>query len=349
MCLPEFHENEFFFLAKVFPLGRILQRKLCIEAIYRNPKVRNIQLPGTVFVVGLPRTGSTWFHNLCELDAACRTLKSWELKRPIPCSIDCGPSRRERQQFEKKSMGTLYKLFPRLRSIHYVEFDSPDECVLGFMDCFMIEHHAWGMAHCPNTYNWYTTNSMLEQYQNYAKVVKTILCEDKKPSYDKLVLKSPHHILKLEEISVAFPNAVAIWLHRNVEDVVASTCCMNQAVLDAMCPTYFDSKELGARTCARLANATRLGMAARNALENRGKMKFIDIYYSDLTRDPVGTIRTAYLQAGLTFSGDFASAIEASLGTRRAKRNHTYNLEEFGLSPGTINKEFQEYKARFDI
>ena len=42
-------------------------------------------LPPTIWIVGLPRTGSTYFHSILALDTKhIHTYKQWELRNPVP-------------------------------------------------------------------------------------------------------------------------------------------------------------------------------------------------------------------------------------------------------------------------
>jgi hypothetical protein len=43
------------------------------------------KLPPTIWIVGLPRTGSTYFHSILALDTDhIQTYKQWELRTPVP-------------------------------------------------------------------------------------------------------------------------------------------------------------------------------------------------------------------------------------------------------------------------
>ena len=83
-----------------------------------------------------------------------------------------------------------------------------------------------------------------------------------------LVLKSPHHTCKLQTISKIFPNSIFVWLHRPLENVVASTCSMNETLNDYSDVTYEPRKQLGRRTLKRLAEVMSIGMKEREEIIN---------------------------------------------------------------------------------
>ena len=131
------------------------------------------------WIIGLPRTGSTWLHKMLGSDPSGRALRSWEIKYPVPLE-DCETgSKEERQAKVKAQLGILYKLAPRIRHIHYVEALDPDEDVAGFLDASMVDWFAWGMVAMEETYAWYVDGQNSKpQYANYRKLVQCLLHQD---------------------------------------------------------------------------------------------------------------------------------------------------------------------------
>lgn len=352
--LADFRESEFSLFYKLVPYGRILQKKLCVEAFARRSRNSPISLPRAVFIVSLPRTGSTWLHNLMELDPGARTMKNWELKYPLPCSVDCGPTIQERKAFTKKTQDDFYEIMPVFKQIHFVRHCDPDECVVGMTDGFFPEHCAWGCLELPRTYSYYTSQNMSRQYSNYKKLVQAAVQGDSFHDYNKMVFKSPHHLLKLEEIAEVFPGSVILWLHRDPLKAVGSCCSMNQAVLDSTCPWPFNRHELGRRTLERLRNAVTLGMAARDKLESEANsnVQFVDVHLDDLKADPVRELVRVYESAGLEFSDKFAENVKDTLSAPSSSLKgdgpaHHYSLSDFGISDQDVDTAFKAYKKRF--
>jgi len=143
-----------------------------------------VNVPKPLWILSLPRTGSTWLHKLLSLDPACRTMKSWELKYPLALNECKGPTKKERFELVKKQHEILYKIAPRIRTIHFVSHNDPDECIMGFIDPCLVDWHAWGMLSLKKSYEAYinssqATNSLTDKlYLNYAKVIKCILFQD---------------------------------------------------------------------------------------------------------------------------------------------------------------------------
>ncbi|GBG27596.1 Hypothetical Protein FCC1311_038192 [Hondaea fermentalgiana] len=329
--LREVPQTDFAFIGKFLPLAKIMQKKLCIETLRaRSPAVRNFELPPVIWIVSLPRTGSTWLHQLCASEPSIRTVKAWELKYPMECSEDCGPSKLERQEFTKRAMEKLYDIVPRFKQIHHVRFDDPDECVGGFVDGWSPEHWLWGMLDMPETRAAYLKESMHAQYENYKHLLQAVMAADedgevpvqvqggsKKSPFARLVLKSPHHIVKLKDLATVFPGSAVLWLDRDVTDVVGSCCSMNQAVLDTLCP-----------------------------------------WYDDLKSDPAMTLAEAMQSIGFTMSEEALANIRCQQAERRAsaevrrddkKQAHKYTLADFGLSRADVELSFRNACSATEI
>ena len=54
------------------------------RALRENPGVEDVELPPPIFIIGWPRTGSTFLHQLLACDPANRTIPYWESFDPVP-------------------------------------------------------------------------------------------------------------------------------------------------------------------------------------------------------------------------------------------------------------------------
>jgi len=366
ILLPELESCELGSMSRVIPIAKILEKKLRVEQYLKKyPTASSLVIPAPVWILSLPRTGSTWLHKLLSLDRSCRTMKSWELKFPVPLNECQGSSRLERFNMVKKQHEVLYKLAPRMRKIHYVAHDDPDECVQGFLDPCLVDMHAWGLLQLKNTYDAFVSQPALSRsiYENYRKLVKCVLHQEKNfdrieetPNnleYSHTVFKSPHHLLSMHSLGKVFSGSKYVWLHRNPLNVVGSCCSMNLAVFDYFAAKYQSKRELGKRTLARLANSVKLGLKSRKELESQG-VEIVDIYYEDLKADTVGTIKRIYEAFNLDFTEQFEAALvqETDLRNKIGKKTkpgntHSYTLEEFGLLPEDVAEAFDEYLKEF--
>lgn len=341
--LPSLEQSEMKYFVPAVNFAEFLQRKLNVERTLKmNCPLHN---PQKVFIISLPRTGSTFLHHLCSLDPQARTVKAWEFRDPPKFNDSL---EREKQRVDKVQalLSVFYKIAPAVKDIHYIEAIDADECVQGFMDCAVPDWYLWGAITAQEAFDWYVDGDMTPLYVNYAKFLQTLPITAKQTH---MWLKSPHHTFKLMEIARAFPECKFVWLHRApIENSVASCCSMNQAILDATSPWYMDEHALGARTMKRMAQCVNKAMRDREVLESEGSV-FVDLQYSDFKRDPLLALKQMYSQLDMDFSKEFQNKVEQVLNaeTRTQTPLHKYNLADFGLTNRDVDEAFASYRERF--
>ncbi|MGL4565962.1 MAG: sulfotransferase, partial [Halioglobus sp.] len=55
-----------------------------VDYLNRHPEVGSERIVKPVFIVGLPRTGTTALHHMLNQDSGNRTLRLWEAQNPVP-------------------------------------------------------------------------------------------------------------------------------------------------------------------------------------------------------------------------------------------------------------------------
>ncbi|HBQ40855.1 MAG TPA: sulfotransferase, partial [Halieaceae bacterium] len=77
--------NEFGHMRAEMTILDGLSRRLEIENyLTSHPEVGEQQVQRPVFILGLPRTGTTALHHLLNQDPRNRTLRLWEAQQPVP-------------------------------------------------------------------------------------------------------------------------------------------------------------------------------------------------------------------------------------------------------------------------
>ena len=163
-------------------------------------------LPPTIWIVGLPRTGSTYFHSILALDTKhIHTYKQWELRNPVPSYATRHHAQEDQRQHKAKSAEWLFDLFfSPLKQIHFVAFDQVDECVQGFVNgvfllcclyclfCHRLtqrftfiypplagtvnEYYLWGCRHMPLSWHWYVHETDSRPQYVECVVLLDVLC-----------------------------------------------------------------------------------------------------------------------------------------------------------------------------
>ncbi|WP_164503599.1 sulfotransferase family protein [Pleionea sediminis] len=319
---------------------KLLSNRLEInDYLKKHPKVKDEVIKEPIFIVGLPRTGSTMLHRLLACDPALRWLRGWESHGVVP-PVD--NKSRDRKIASVRAAVTLMDIMePRLKPIHPVSVTGPEEClgllansfdtiVSNFFNTDM-EFSRWTRNRdTTSSYEFYKTQLQILQYSSQYK--------------GQWLLKSPMHTHGMEAIIKVFPDAKFIQMHRDPRDVIASICSLTQKFQELVAgpidPIVCGKEQLelwpeSLEKCAK-------------ARENIPSDRIVDIFYPELIADTIGTVRSAYNQIGLTLSPEAESAMRMRIANRsKNRKRHHYALSDYGLDRAKVEQAFASYLAEF--
>jgi hypothetical protein len=325
-------------------LGMLLANRLRIEDVYaRNPVIDDETVDGPLFIVGLPRTGTTALSQLLSFDPQIRSLRLWESSDPVPPPEAATEDSDPRIAQAAHGLEAMYETFPRMKTLHYQSATGPTECqdLLG-MD-FRTTHFD-GMAHVPSYTAWAMDCDMDSTYRYHRRVLRLLQWHCPPRLWH---LKTPVHMLHIDALDAAYPNARFLWTHRHPAEVLGSVCSLISYVRSWVSDRD-DNAELGAEQVALWSEALRRAMAFRHQV---GEHRFADISFSSLNADPVGTVTGAYDGFGLQLSHEGARTMGAWAGenAQGSQGVHAYALEDFGLTAAAVGDAFAFYTERFGV
>lgn len=64
--------------------GLLHVRKVCQDFVQRNPEIHDVKIDKPIFIIGPPRTASSFLLRLLSQDPAFRCPKFWEINAPVP-------------------------------------------------------------------------------------------------------------------------------------------------------------------------------------------------------------------------------------------------------------------------
>ncbi len=318
-----------------------------LKELDQHPEVCDQEIRRPVFVVGLPRTGTTILLALLSQDPAHRPLLMWEGLDPVPPKR--GPDRRL-QRARGIIRGFNY-FSPNYQSIHPMSAHLPEECVLLFMPMFSTPQFDF-QCHVPGYLEWLRKRGLGDAYRRYRDQLRLLQWQGRPTptSQDsgRWLLKDPAHLLGLEHILELFPDACVIQTHRDPLKSLPSNCSL-YAHSRIMFSDEVDPRELGAYVAGGVwPEALDVALEARKRLPEQN---FFDLRYADFMKDPIRSMEGIYRYFGLELSDSTREAMRAYLDRhpRAGDRVHSYSLEQFGLSAASQRMRYQAYCARFDI
>ena len=109
-----------------------------------------------------------------------------------------------------------------------------------------------------------------------------------------------------------------------------------------------DAKVAGQRWAKKFHDGLYACMAAR---DRRWNDRFLDLWYKDVARDPLGQVRRIYAFLGreLTPASEAVMRSWVETNPREGRPPHEYTLEQFGFTRAGIEEDFAEYRRRFVV
>lgn len=337
-------------------MGRILARSDLVNLLEnrlqiadterRHPGIAGERVVAPIFIVGLPRSGTTILHELLAQDPAHRSPLTWEVRFPCPpperATFDTDP----RIERAERVFQFWNELVPAYRTMHEMGARLPCECVQITAHSFRSEEFL-GRNQVPGYGAWLAQADLAPAYAYHRRVLR--LLQWRAPA-ERWMLKAPSHMAALGSLLAEYPDARIVQTHRDPLQSMASTA----SLLAALVAMRTDDVDHG---LIRLAFGGE-GMASRieAALRARDKgcvdpRQFHDVRYADLMRDPFGTIAKLYDHFGLVLTGGALARMRAYLAAKpRAKHGaHRYSFDDLGLDLAAERRRFAAYQERFRV
>ncbi len=158
---------------------------------------------------------------------------------------------------------------------------------------------------------------------------------------DKILLEKVALIAgRLRSVAAALPDIRIVHLVRHPYESVPSLVNMFYAPWKVLAPHVKKNSD-EARSVARMV----FGFY-RELLEIKRELppeRFMEVRYEDLVADPAAAIERIYERFSLPLSDEYREVIRAEAARARTyKSRHAYSLEEFGLTKDTVYEELQE-------
>lgn len=311
--------------------------------ITRHPEILDERIEQPLFVIGLPRTGTTLLHTLLSLDPLHRAPLHWEAEEPCPPPRLIHSGVDPRIQKHHQMLELLSRVRPELREIHPVDATGPTEC-LALLDAEFTSLEFETQALIPSYGTWLDQVDQTAAYAFHERCLQ--LLQWRMPN-ERWVLKSPHHLLGLEALLARYPDARILFTHRDPCKTIASQASLI-SIASRLLSDEVDPIAVGRYWAPKMARALERAIAHRDRARPEA---FYDLHYGDFVADPVGAIRRAYSYFGLELSRAAERRMRAYLrDDPPGKRSpHRYSLEAFGLDASSVRDAFRAYTQRFGV
>ncbi|GGF08354.1 sulfotransferase family protein [Williamsia phyllosphaerae] len=321
---------------RFFLRGALVARLLSEASWKANPGYADVAVERPIFVTGLPRTGTTALHRLLTADPSHQGLEMWlaEFPQPRP-PRDTWEANPVFQQINS-GLEQHHVDNPEFMGLHYMSADDVEECwqlLRQTMKSISYE----SLAYLPSYSRWLAQQDWTNAYARHRKNLQLIGLNDPGKRW---VLKNPSHLFALDELMSVYPDALIIQTHRPPRTIIGSMCSLAQSATDGWSTTFVGEK-VGRTQLELWSRGLRAFTEARSRYNPD---QFVDVDFTELRDDPIGTVERVYTALGAPFTDDARAAMttmdaESKSGDRRPA--HRYSLSDFGLDDAMVDAEFE--------
>ena len=325
---------------------RLLASRLrLIEDRRRQPGIAEQAIAQPIFVTGLPRTGTTLLHGLLAQDPASRAPLHWEMMYPSPPSGRFARRGDRRLEQARRQIRWFHRLAPDFRPIHPLGAELPEECLIITSHSFLS--FQFQTSHrVPAYQSWLEAQDLTPAYRQHREILQQLQWHSPARQW---ILKAPAHLYGIAALFAVYPDAGVVLTHRDPLEVVASVASLH-TVLRSTFSDGAEPHEIGDEVCRRWAEGIHRALRVRDSGTVPAD-RFVDVMYGDLLRDPIAVVRRVYEHFGRSLSPAAEERMRRFLAAHPKDRygRHRYSLEQFGLDPDRVRRDYREYRERFGL
>ena len=304
--------------------------------LYPNISRQEIREP--LFIVGLPRSGTSVLHRLLGADPEHRCPLMWEVRSPSP------PTRageKRRIQNAMQSCKFFNWLVPTFRYVHVVGAEVPQECVSLMTPTFLSDQFD-AMYYVPSYRAWFFRQNLQPAYEYHRRFLQHLQF---RRAGRRWILKAPTHMFAMPALLSVYPDALFVQTHRTPVDAMASVSSL-VTILRSAFSDAVDPLIVGREAIDYWSETMKKFLRERDRLENN---RICDIQYDEIRRDPIRAVRRIYEYFGWSLSHEAERRMRALVASqaKRQSANHRYDLSQFGSSAGEVFSVFETYCQRF--
>ena len=342
--------------ADLTPLGRflmhvhlrdLLETRLRLAEVWRSEaeELDNTPIRKPIFIVGMPRSGSTFLHEMLAQVSEFRAPKVWEVMFPVGATQANGREHARRIRQAGACLWWFRRLAPEADAVYPMRAETPHECVAIHSYTLLSEEFV-STCRIPAYEEFLHQLDLAPVYAWQKKFLRHL---QRGQAAKRWILNSPDHVYGLKELFRTFPDALIVQTHRNPVEVLKSSAQLTR-VLRALYGRQTDLEEIQQREARVLADGTEKLIEFRDTHPDLAE-RFIDVKYRELVADPVGTTRRICEQSGTAFSKTTAEQVTSlALGRSRyhGPRASARPAEPEKVMRAEVNR-FERYCSRFEV
>jgi hypothetical protein len=316
------------------------------DFIQRNPQSQQVKIDRPIFVVGLPRSGTTHLENLIAADQRLRYLPVYLGKEAVPTPGEKADAEgRDPRWLRASAHWDRMKANPIMAAMHE---HSPDHaCGENELQIPDFASYQWEwMADVPKWRDFYYGEDQTAHYEYGRSILKAIAYQF--PNQRRWILKGNAQSEQLPALMKIYPDATVVMTHRDPLAILQSVLTMRglsvlahqkEPNVQAHVNYWLDRIEHMLRAYLRDMDVVPAGQR-------------VDLLFQDVMADDVGTAQRVLEAAGLPSSAQSVQDMRDYMEHHPRGRDGrvVYDMAgNFKLDVAELRERFRFYTDRFAV
>jgi Sulfotransferase family len=264
-----------------------------LKWIHEYPEIADEPISAPVFLMGLPRSGTTYLQYLFDRDPRFRLIRTWESTAPSPPpGFDHESALKRRAEWAQRHRRE-HPTFEGFEALHLYDEDGSDECH-AFLEQSFGAAGLQNLFRVPDYFDYIVDElDLLETYRIHKRQLQLLQWRSPPLSW---ALKYPNHVIAMDEILEVYPDARLVMTHRDPIQTLASISKMTFNLRGLRTGSSVDPAQVGSDMVHFV------GRHIDRIMDfDRGKhgARVIHVDYYALVADPVAALRKIFAGLGI--------------------------------------------------
>ena len=319
-------------------------RLAVVEWEKNNPEAAEAPIVKPLFIIGLPRTGTSILFETMAANPDMRAPLTWECRDMALAHTVKEPAKDDPRIIKLgKQMSQVDRLMPGFTAIHHFGPFIPTECIgLTFLD--MASEQVAALTWMPSYRKFLLENDFSTAFEWHRRGLRYLQSTQPNKSW---ILKTPMHTGYLDMLVKYYPDAGFIHNHRAPMKVISSVANLYRVSRSGWTDEP-NTPERAQSDAHYYLELVRRALAFR-ANDPQESTRFFDVSFTEFVTDPMPLISRLYAHFERPLTDEGFKAMEDYLTNRPREKfgKHKYSPEQFGFTEEEYAPLYKDYVTRF--